>query len=245
MLKTHEGRTAVVTGAARGMGQAIALGLAERGANVAGVDLNDAGETGELVSATGVEWLGVTGDVSTPEGVDGIGAAVLEKFGAVDILVNNAGTYPQVDWDGLDFEFWKRILRINLDSQFLMCKAFVPGMREKSYGRIVNTASDSVHLPIPHATHYITSKMAVIGFTRGLAADLAEDGIVVNAVSPALTDTGNGAFPQELIPVIAQMQAIKRPAVPNDVVGTIAFLTSEDAAWVTSQTIWADGGLAR
>jgi NAD(P)-dependent dehydrogenase (short-subunit alcohol dehydrogenase family) len=245
MLKTHEGRTAVVTGAGRGFGRAIASGLARRGARVVGVDLEAQPETGELVEAAGSEWLGVKADVSSPEDVARVAAEVGERFGAADILVNNAGIYPQVAWDEVDYEFFSRIMRINLDSQFLMAKAFVPGMRAGGYGRIVNVASDSVHIPVPHATHYVTSKMAVIGFTRGLAADLGDDGIVVNAVAPALTDTGNGKVPAELFGQIAQMQAIKRPAVPEDLVGAVAFLTSEDAAWITSQTIWADGGLAR
>ena len=245
MSQSHENKVAVVTGAARGIGQAICHRLAEHGANVAGVDLEDLSETAALVGSAGGRWLGLRADASSEKDVARIAAEVTAHLGACDVLVNNAGIYPRVAWDDLDYDTWKRFFRVNLDSQFLMCKALVPGMKAKSWGRIVNIASDSVQLATAATTPYKASKMGVIGFTRGLAGDLAPYGITVNAASPSLTRTP-GVLQhtgEARLNEIAGRQLIKRVAVPDDVVGTILFLTSQDSYFVTGQTIYANGGL--
>lgn len=245
MSRSHEDKTAVVTGAARGIGQAISRGLAERGASVVGIDLDDLSETAALVNSVGGRWLGLRADVTSQEDVARIAAEVTAHFGACDVLVNNAGIYPRVAWDDLDYATWKRFFRVNLDSQFLMCKAFVPGMKAKSWGRIVNITSDSIQLATSAATSYKASKMGVIGFTRGLAGDLAPYGITVNAASPSITRTPGilEHAGEARLNEIAGRQLIKKIAVPDDVVGTILFLTSEDSHFVTGQTIFANGGL--
>ena len=245
MSRSHQDKVAVVTGAARGIGQAICHGLAEHGAYVAGIDLEDLSETGALVGSAGGRWLGLRADVASQEDVARIAAEVAAYFGACDVLVNNAGIYPRVAWDDLDYDTWKGFFRVNLDSQFLMCKAFVPGMKAKAWGRIVNITSDSVQLATAATTPYKASKMGVIGFTRGLAGDLAPYGITVNAASPSLTRTPGAVqnTGEARLNEIAGRQLIKKVAVPDDVVGTILFLTSEDSYFVTGQTIFANGGL--
>jgi len=246
MYKTHEGRTAVVTGAARGIGHAICRALAERGADVVGIDIADLDETGEGVRAAGGNWLGVCADASDAEDVARALSEVMGRFGRCDIVVNNAGIYGYASWDDLDWETWRRYHRVNVDSQFLMCKAFVPGMRARGWGRIVNITSDSVAVPIPGTVAYKTTKMAIIGFTRGLAADLAPHGITVNAASPSLTRTPGviERMGEERLRQIAERQMIKKIAEPQDFVGLVLFLTGEDAYFVTGQTLFADGGLA-
>ncbi|MGK2909488.1 MAG: SDR family NAD(P)-dependent oxidoreductase [Sphingobium sp.] len=241
---THEGRVAVVTGAAAGIGRATALGLARRGATVVGVDLNEASETGEIVQAAGGKWLGLKADVSSPTDVAAAADAAIAAFDKVDILVNNAGIFPKHSFDELTFEEWKRVLSINLDSQFLMSKAFASSMKAGGWGRIVNLTSGSVQIAADNFSAYKASKMGTIGLTRGMAADLGRFGINVNAVSPSLTRTEGvvsyGA--NDMLDAVANIQAIKRVSVPEDIVGLILFLTGEDSHFVTGQTILADGG---
>lgn len=241
---THKSRVAVVTGSASGIGQTTAVGLAKRGAVVVGVDLNDSPETGERVKAAGGEWLSIKADVSSPDDVNAAAEAAIGRFGKVDILVNNAGIFPKCSFGELSFDEWKRVFAINLDSQFLMSKAFVPSMKASGWGRIVHLTSGSVQIASDDMTAYKASKMGTIGLTRGMAADLGRHGITVNAASPSLTRTAGvlsyGA--KELLDMAANMQAIKRISEPEDIVGLILFLTSEDAHFVTGQTILADGG---
>jgi 3-oxoacyl-[acyl-carrier protein] reductase len=247
-FQTHLGRVAVVTGAAGGFGKAFCLGLAERGADIVAVDLQDSAETVRLVTGLGREAIALTADISDPAAVDEVGAHVRARFGRCDILVNNAGIYPNRTFDDVDFEFWRRVQSVNLDSQFLMTKAVVDLMKQNSWGRIVNITSNSIGLAAPGVSHYLASKMGIIGLTRGLATDLAGFGVTVNAVGPTLTASqawSARGLPAPLVEAIIAKQAIKRAGQVEDVVGTVAFLTSDDAAFVTGQTIMADGGLAR
>ncbi len=243
---THESRVAVVTGAARGIGQAIAAGLAARGASVVGVDIAEAGETRTLVETVRAEWLGIVADVSAPSDVSRVAEEVLARFGKCDILVNNAGIFPACAFEELSFEAWRRVLAVNLDSQFLMSRAFVPSMKERGWGRIVNMTSGSVQLSAEKIAAYKASKMGTIGLTRGMSADLGRYGITVNAASPSLARTpGVLSSPNaaDKLEMMAKLQAIKRVSEPDDIVGLILFLTSEDSHFVTGQTILADGGL--
>jgi len=239
-----EGRVAVITGAGRGIGQAICRGLAEHGAVVVAVDIGDLGETERIVRAAQRDWLGIHADVSSPEDTRRVAHEVQERFGHCDILVNNAGIYPRLIWDEVDYDAWRKVLAVNLDSQFLMCLGLVPLMKRGGWGRIVNITSDTLLFTGTGATAYKASKAGVIGFTRGLAADLGEHGITVNAVGPAHTRTpgileSGGAAGLEMS---AQRRIIKRIAEPDDVVGTILFLASDDSYFVTGQTIMANGG---
>ncbi|MGW1530372.1 SDR family NAD(P)-dependent oxidoreductase [Streptomyces sp. NPDC002159] len=246
--QTHSGRVAVVTGAARGIGQAIAVDLGARGATVVAVDLTAPDETVALLSAKGHPVLGLTADVSSPEQTAAVGEEAVRRFGRTDILVNNAGIFPIRDIEDLEYDTWRRVLTVNLDSQFLMVKAVLPAMKKGGWGRIVNLTSDSIVSNVPGISHYLASKMGIIGFSRGLANDLAPFGITVNAAGPALTITPGvvqGNHTPEGLAAAAQNQAIKRNGLPEDLTGTIAFLSSDDSAFMTGQTLMADGGFAR
>ena len=246
--RTHEGRVAVVTGAAGGFGQAFAIGLAERGADIVAVDLQDSAETVASVEKLGRRAVALVADISDPAAVAEVGSQIRDRFGRADILVNNAGIYPNRPFDDMDFEFWRHVQAVNLDSQFLMAKAVVPLMKENEWGRIINLTSNSIVLAVAGVSHYLASKMGIIGFTRGLASDLAGFGITVNAVGPTLTPSqawDARGLPAVVVEATIQKQAIKRAGTTQDVVGIVAFLTSDDAAFITGQTMMADGGLAR
>ena len=243
-LPTHEGRTAVVTGASRGIGQAVCRQLAERGADVIGIDLLDLAETRQLVESAGGRWLGIEADVSDPESVSAAAETVRQTREDVHVLVNNAGIFPAIAFEDMTFSDWRRILGVNLDSQFLMAQAFTPLMKASGRGRIVNLTSGSVSINLPGYVGYKASKLGSVGLTRALASDVAEYGITVNAVSPALTRTP-GTIEEGTVAIldtIAGMQAIKKVAEPDDVVGVILFLSSDDSYFVTGQTIYSDGG---
>jgi NAD(P)-dependent dehydrogenase (short-subunit alcohol dehydrogenase family) len=179
---------------------------------------------------------------------------VQQKFGRADIVVNCAGIYPQLDFAAMTFADWRKVMAINLDGTFLVTAAFVPGMRARKWGRIVNLASSTFGSVTTGFAHYVASKGGIIGFTRGLAGDVAADGITVNAIAPGLTRSPGTlvrkprpgfADMDEEFTAVAGLQAIKRVEVPEDLVGALSFLTSDDAAFMTGQTLNVDGGRVR
>jgi 3-oxoacyl-[acyl-carrier protein] reductase len=237
---SHDGRVAVVTGAARGIGQAIALKLASHGATLVLVDMEEAHDTARMIDA---DSLIVTGDVSSAADWQRIDQTIQNRFGRTDIVVNNAGIGSERIIDDLDIELWRKTLSINLEAHFLSAKQFVPQMRRQGWGRFVNISSNSIGLAIPGMSHYMASKMGVIGFVRGLANDVADSGITVNAVLPAITNTRlTQDMPEEIKRQTWQGQAIKRFAQPSDIAGAVGFLTSEDASFITGQALPVDGG---
>jgi NAD(P)-dependent dehydrogenase (short-subunit alcohol dehydrogenase family) len=240
--RTHEGRVALVTGAARGIGQAIALALAERGARVIATDLTSPQET---VDKIGPAAHAFQLDVAREEGWRSV-TSQCRDVGDVDIVVNNAGYFPHRSIDELDLATWRKTIATNLDSHFLSAKHFLPSMRRKKWGRFVGISSNMVGLAIAGMSHYITSKMGIIGFMRGLANDVAGDGITANAVLPGLMNT-QATAPQSEVQKRAtwEQQAIKRLGEPEDVTGAVVFLTSDDASFITGQAIVVDGGQVR
>lgn len=244
---THEGRVAVVTGAARGFGRAISLELARRGADVVLVDVNPADDVRTEIESLGVKAIVLQADLSDPAAVAALTDDMMTFAGRIDILVNNAGIISSKDVFELEFAEWKRTQEINVDSQFLMTKAVIGSMRANGWGRIVNLASNSLGLAVPGLVHYMASKGAVIGLTRALANDLAGFGITVNALCPTASRTPGGveSIGERKFELVSQMQAIKRVGVAEDIVGTVCFLTSDDSAFLTGQTLVADGGLMR
>ena len=249
MSNRHQDRVAAVTGGARGIGRAFALRLAAEGAAVAVVDLEDAAETMAALSGTGAECAAFSGNVTSEDDVARLSAGIAERFGRCDILINNVGIYPNEPFEAVTFAKWRRVMEINLDSMFLTAKAFVPGMIDRGWGRIVNMASNTFGTPVTGYSHYIASKGGVIGFTRALASDLADKGITVNAIAPSLVRTHGTQVTNprsdERFEAVSSMQAIKRTQMPDDLAGTLSFLASDDAAFVTGQTLYVDGGWVR
>jgi len=254
MAKSHHDKVAVISGAASGIGQAFAQRLAHDGAHIVIADVLPATDTVKLVEKAGRHALASNCDVSSESSVNALAAEVTARFGRCDILVNCAGIYPLQPFVEITFAEWRRVQAINLDSVFLMCAAFVPGMRARKWGRIVNLASSTLGSVVSGFVHYVASKGGIVGFTRALATELGDDGITVNAISPGLTRSpgtlartprpGFSSMEDEFA-FAATMQAIKRPEVPGDLLGAVSFLTSDDAAFMTGQTLNIDGGRVR
>jgi NAD(P)-dependent dehydrogenase (short-subunit alcohol dehydrogenase family) len=245
-LSDAAGRVAVVTGAARGIGQAIALRLAEAGHALALGDVRPADETADAIGDAGGEAFCVGCDLGSAAGVDLLVREVSERFGRCDVLVNCAGLMLFQPFAEVTLDTWRRIQAVNVEAAFQLCAAFVPGMAERGFGRIVNVASNTVWKP-PGAgfVPYIASKGAIVGFTRALATELGASGITVNAIAPGLTrspgaEEGNT---EEHFDAVRMAQAVPRSLQPGDMAGAVAFLASDDAAMISGQTLRIDGGL--
>jgi NAD(P)-dependent dehydrogenase (short-subunit alcohol dehydrogenase family) len=210
-IRTHGGRVALVTGAGQGIGQAVALALAERGARVIATDLKPPQETAGKIGPTATA---LQLDVAQEEDWRSASIRSLD-VGEVDIVVNNAGYFPNRRIEELDLPTWRKTMATNLDSHFLSAKYFLPAMKKKKWGRFVGISSNMVGLAIPGMSHYIASKMGIIGFMRGLANDVANDGITANAVLPGLIHT-QATAPQseEEKRATWEQQAIKRMGEP-------------------------------
>lgn len=237
-------RVAIVTGAAQGIGAAIARRLAADGHRVVVADLNDEKAGGV---AAEIDGLGAHVDVSDPDSVQALIALVVERYGRIDILVNNAAVQPFAEWEEITFDDWRRVMAVNVDGLFLMTRAVYPEMVRGGYGRIVNITSNTFVAGTPHFAHYVASKGASIGFTRSLAGEIGKHGITINAVAPGLTATEGvlGGGHGDDFDFVVPAQAVPRRAMPQDIAPAVAFLASEDAAWVTGQTLVVDGGHTR
>ena len=245
-MRRFEGRVALVSGAARGIGKAIALRLGEEGATVIAVDIDGEGAAGTCREIAGLS-VSVQCDIGDPDSVAALFAQVVVTAHKLDVLVNAAAIVPFVRWDELTFEEWRRVMRVNLDGLYLMCRPGSDLMRQGGYGRIVNIASNSIFAGTPNMAHYVASKGGVLSFTRALATELGPHRITVNSVCPGLTDTeGVQLTPhKEAFGFVDMLQAIKGRALPGDIVPAVAFLASEEAHWITGQALVVDAGMVR
>ena len=239
-----EGRVAIVTGAAQGIGRAIAEKLKEEGASVAAVDLNGAGA--QSVAAA-LDGLAIEADISSEPDAQRMAAETLARYGKIDVLVNAAAIVPFIPWDEVDFAYWRRIISVNLDGAYLVSRAVEAPMREAGYGRIVHIASNAFMAGTPNMGPYLAAKGGVIGLTRALATELGKYGITANAVAPGITRTeGALATPhREAFDFVQALQAIPRHGLPADIAPAAAFLASEESGWITGQVLVADAGHIR
>jgi 3-oxoacyl-[acyl-carrier protein] reductase len=238
------GHTAIVTGAASGIGAAIARRLAKAGATVAIADIN--GAAAAEVAATIPGALSVAMDVTSTESVQAAVDSVIAQTGRVHILVNNAGIGGKAAplWEQ-NIDDWHRCIAINMDGVWNGCKAVLPHMRENKYGRIVNIASIAGKEGNPNMSAYSATKAAVIGFTKSVAKEVATEGICVNAVSPAVVRTPilEQLTPQQ-VAYMTEKIPMRRTGEPEEIAAVVHFLSSPDCSFVTAQTYDASGGRA-
>jgi NAD(P)-dependent dehydrogenase (short-subunit alcohol dehydrogenase family) len=231
-----DGRVAIVTGGAQGIGAAIADGLAAEGATVVVADLNP-------------PEGGIRADVADEDDVGRMVDETLDRHGRLDILVNNAGLYASLamrPFTEIPLEEWRQVMDVNVASMFLTCRAVVPVMRDHGGGKIVNISSGTPFRGVPFLLHYVTSKGAIVAFTRALAKEVGKDNVLVNCVAPGFTMTegveANPVVIEKLRDVSVAARTIQRDQVPEDVVGAVVYLCGPGSDFVTGQTIVIDGG---
>ena len=231
-----DGKVAIVTGGAQGIGAAIAAGLQAEGATVVVADLSP-------------PEGGIRADVASETDVAAMVEETLGRHGRIDVLVNNAGLYASLEmraFTEIPLEEWNRVMEVNVASMFLTCRAVVPVMREQGGGKIVNISSGTPFRGVPFLLHYVTSKGAIVALTRALAKEVGKDSIHVNCVAPGFTmSDGVKSHPEvieKLRDVSVASRTLQRDQVPEDVVGAVVFLCTPAADFITGQTMVIDGG---
>lgn len=247
--KKLDGRVAIITGAAQGIGAQYAVTLAEHGAAVVLADMLDASPVAKVIEKAGGRAMALKVDVTSSESVANMVDATVKQFGSVEILVNNAalfGTVTPKGFEQLSSDEWDRMMAVNVRGSFECVKAVAPHMRKKKYGKIINIASGTVFKGIPLMLHYVTSKGAIVAMTRCLARELGDDGIRVNTLAPGLVMSenvlNNPGWTGSVVQNNINSRAIKREALPEDLSGTLVYLCSIDSDFVTGQTLVVDGG---
>jgi NAD(P)-dependent dehydrogenase (short-subunit alcohol dehydrogenase family) len=247
-----KGKVAIITGAARGIGAAFAAGFAKEGAKIAIGDIRDGQKTVAAVEQAGSEALYVKTDVRKQDQCNALAKATIDRFGAIDILINNAGTLVTIKpFMEVTTEEWMEVMGTNTLGPFHCTKAVFPYMKDRG-GRIINISSGTIFEGVPGLPHYIASKGAVMAFTRGMARELGDFNINVNAIAPGFTHSEGGdefdrnkKFPAvPLDEVQLPLKCIKKPIYPDHLVGTAIYLASDDSKMVTGQLVLHDGGMS-
>jgi NAD(P)-dependent dehydrogenase (short-subunit alcohol dehydrogenase family) len=244
-----EGKVAIVTGGAMGIGYAVAEALTERGAALVIADLKGAEAAAARLAATGARAIGVVADVASERDTAAMAEAAIATFGGIDILVNNAGIYSTLKpkpFEEIDPAEWRRVMEVNTLGVLLCARAVLPAMKARGGGRIVNISSGVAFKGNPYMAHYVASKGAVVSLTRALASELGAHGILVNSVAPGLTlSDGLRANPELMAGVRERSlrgRVLAREMLPADLVGAVAFFAGPDSAFITGQTLVVDGG---
>ena len=241
----HHRGTAVVTGAARGLGRTFALALAETGHDLALLDLTEADQTRAEIEALGRRCVVMAGDASDPDAVRAFGESVRSRLPAVRVLVNNAGISPYSPFTETSLETWQRIMRVNLDSMFLLSQEFLPDLAGSGCGRIINLTSTVVwDAQARNMTAYTTSKAGIVGFTRALAGEVGRDGITVNCIAPGivLTPDIQERVADAQLEIYRHRQAVPQLARTEDLVSALLFLADERSGLVTGTVVPVNGG---
>ena len=246
-----DGRVAIVTGAAQGIGAAFAKALASEGSRLVIADLDTGASVVEAIRSAGGVAVDVPTDVSTKDGCENMVSKAIESFGRLDILVNNAAIFTAVErknFDDIPVDEWDAVMGVNVRGVWLGCCAAVPEMRKNGYGKIISISTGRVFKGTPFFLHYDASKAAVIGITRSLAREVGDDNICVNAIAPGSTMSENVVARTNWkggnADATMQTRAIKRHEEPEDLVGACVFLASGESDFITGQTLVVDGGSA-
>jgi NAD(P)-dependent dehydrogenase (short-subunit alcohol dehydrogenase family) len=250
-----KGKRAIVTGGAMGIGRAIAEALAAEGASVAIADVSGAEAAAQAIRATGGQAIGVKVDVSSEEDTRQMAQATVSAFGGIDILVNNAGIFSSLNYipfERISLADWHRVMEVNVAGMFLSARAVVPHLREGG-GRILNIGSATAFKGTPFMLHYVTSKGAVVSFTRALAQELGRSGILVNSIAPGFTmsegvlrNPSQYEFDLGGITVreyVNKQRVVQRDMLPADILGAALFLCGPESSFVTGQSYVIDGGM--
>ena len=241
-------RVAIVTGAARGIGKDYSLRLAREGVKVVIADILEGSSVEKEIVSEGGEAMTLNIDVTDEASTIEMARKTVERFGKIDILVNNAALFANLvtkHFYEITSEEWDNVMNVNLKGLFLCCKAVYPQMKKQGKGKIINIASGVFFKGLPLFLHYVTSKGGVIGFTRSIAREVGDDGICVNALAPGYTVTDQSEkseHDQGVIDAVLASRCLKRHATPQDLLGTLIFLASDDSDFITGQTIVVDGG---
>ena len=245
-----DGKIAIVTGGGVGIGRAYSKGLAKEGAKVAVADIQveAASQVAEEIRKDGGDAIPVAVDVASPEKTREMAEAVLKEYGRIDVLVNNAALYTALtkkSFMEIGEDEWDRVMAVNVKGLHLCVQAVYPAMKEQGKGKIINISSGTILGGTPMFLHYVTSKAGVLGFTRALAREIGPDGISVNAIMPGLTissDNQDGVTTPQQLENRRKSRAFQRDQYPDDLVGTVIFLSSDDSDFITGQSISVDGG---
>jgi 3-oxoacyl-[acyl-carrier protein] reductase len=242
-------KVTIITGAGQGIGAAYTRSLAAEGARVVIADINTEGAQAVAVSLTskGYDAMALKADVSNEESTRAMARDVLERYGRIDVLINNAAIFSAIKTkpiEDITVEEWDGLMSVNLRGVFLCSKAVIPQMKSQKKGKIINISSATVFMGKPYYIHYVTSKAGVIGFTRALARELGDFNINVNCITPGYTKTEipRGTTTTEQLTAIINHQCIKRIGDPQDLVGAMIFLASDESDFMSGQTLNVDGG---